>query len=192
MAGPAPPGGRAPEVHHRRSRWPGCGGAGARAAALVALSAHLSARAGACPARRAAVSCRDSAGRPSVSSSLMSASDHPTAHPGKMLPALVLASASPRRRELLWQLGVPHWVAVAVVSEAALGGESAADCVQRLALAKAMQVLRAGATAGQLLRCRGSAAVRDRGTPGCCGRAALAAQESGARGGPRCVKSWST
>jgi len=65
-----------------------------------------------------------------------------------MLPALVLASASPRRRELLWQLGVPHRVAVAEVSEAALGGESAADCVQRLALAKAMQVWRAAALPG--------------------------------------------
>jgi len=78
----------------------------------------------------------------------VSASDHPSAHPGKTPAALVLASASPRRRELLWQLGVPHRVAVADVSEDALGGESAADCVQRLALAKASQVWRLAALAG--------------------------------------------
>jgi septum formation protein len=78
----------------------------------------------------------------------VSASDHHAAHPGKIPPALVLASASPRRRELLWQLGVPHRVAVADVSEDALDGESAADCVQRLALAKAIKVWRAAALPG--------------------------------------------
>lgn len=53
---------------------------------------------------------------------------------------LVLASASPRRRELLHQLGVPHRVHPANLDEARLTGESVAACVQRLALAKAQQV----------------------------------------------------
>ena len=52
-------------------------------------------------------------------------------------PALLLASASPRRRELLWQIGVAHQVASADIDERRRAGESAADCVQRLALAKA-------------------------------------------------------
>jgi septum formation protein len=78
----------------------------------------------------------------------VSANDHHAAHPGKISPVLVLASASPRRRELLWQLGVPHRVAVAGVNEDTLAGESAADCVQRLALAKASKVWRALAPLG--------------------------------------------
>ena len=78
----------------------------------------------------------------------MSASDQHAAHPGKIPPALLLASASPRRRELLWQLGVAHRVAVAELSEEAFDGESAADCVQRLALAKANWVWRAAAVPG--------------------------------------------
>jgi nucleoside triphosphate pyrophosphatase len=52
-------------------------------------------------------------------------------------PALVLASASPRRRSLLWQIGVPHRVVVADIDERVLPGEAPEDCVQRLALAKA-------------------------------------------------------
>jgi len=55
-------------------------------------------------------------------------------------PVLVLASASPRRRELLWQIGVPHRVAIADVDERARSGEPVGECVQRLALAKAMKV----------------------------------------------------
>ena len=50
---------------------------------------------------------------------------------------LCLASASPRRRELLEQLGVPHVVAVPGVDEAVLPGEPAVDYVVRLARAKA-------------------------------------------------------
>lgn len=52
-------------------------------------------------------------------------------------PVLVLASASPRRRALLWQIGVPHRVVVADIDERPRPGERPADCVQRLALAKA-------------------------------------------------------
>jgi len=53
---------------------------------------------------------------------------------------LLLASASPRRRELLWQIGVPHLIAVAAIDEQQLLGETPADCVGRLALAKARKV----------------------------------------------------
>ncbi|HEV3182101.1 MAG TPA: nucleoside triphosphate pyrophosphatase [Steroidobacteraceae bacterium] len=53
------------------------------------------------------------------------------------VPLLCLASASPRRRELLGQLGVPHVLAVPNIDEAVLAGESAADYVVRMARAKA-------------------------------------------------------
>ncbi len=52
-------------------------------------------------------------------------------------PLLCLASASPRRRELLSQLGVPHVLAVPDIDEAVLAGEAAADYVVRMARAKA-------------------------------------------------------
>ena len=52
-------------------------------------------------------------------------------------PLVCLASASPRRRELLGQLGVPHVVAVPNIDEAVLAGESAADYVVRMARGKA-------------------------------------------------------
>lgn len=52
-------------------------------------------------------------------------------------PAIVLASASPRRRELLGQLGVPHEVMAVDVDETPLPGEAPAALAQRLAQAKA-------------------------------------------------------
>lgn len=55
-------------------------------------------------------------------------------------PVLCLASASPRRRELLRQIGVPHCVAAAELDERLLPSESAAEHVKRLALAKARAV----------------------------------------------------
>ena len=54
---------------------------------------------------------------------------------------LVLASASPRRRELLAQLGVPFEVRPADVDETPVPGEAAADLVRRLALSKAQAAL---------------------------------------------------
>jgi septum formation protein len=51
-----------------------------------------------------------------------------------------LASASPRRRELLTQIGVPHVVTVPHVDEAALPGERAHDYVKRIARSKAEAV----------------------------------------------------
>ncbi|MDX1657137.1 MAG: Maf family protein [Candidatus Competibacteraceae bacterium] len=50
---------------------------------------------------------------------------------------LYLASASPRRRELLAQLGVPHQQFAVDVDETPLTGESPEAYVERLALAKA-------------------------------------------------------
>lgn len=51
---------------------------------------------------------------------------------------LCLASASPRRRELLHQIGVPHHVLVTAVDESARADEPAAVYVARVALAKAL------------------------------------------------------
>lgn len=53
------------------------------------------------------------------------------------LPALYLASKSPRRRELLQQIGVPHQVIAADVAEVPRTQESPRDYVQRLAREKA-------------------------------------------------------
>jgi septum formation protein len=55
-------------------------------------------------------------------------------------PVLRLASASPRRRELLAQIGVPHAVAVADVDESARDGEAITAYVERVARAKAAAI----------------------------------------------------
>lgn len=55
---------------------------------------------------------------------------------------LVLASASPRRQELLAQIGLNFRVVVADVDETVRDGEAPADYVVRLARAKALEVLR--------------------------------------------------
>ena len=62
-------------------------------------------------------------------------------------PVLCLASVSPRRRELLSQIGVPHIVAGADIDERVLPGEIPREYVTRLAREKALAV-RGG---GQLL-----------------------------------------
>lgn len=64
----------------------------------------------------------------------------------KRSPDLILASASPRRAELLATLGVCFRVAVADLDETPHPGESAAAYVARLARAKARAVQRATAT----------------------------------------------
>ena len=51
-----------------------------------------------------------------------------------------LASASPRRRELLRQIGVPHVIIHADIDESALAGEAPLQAVQRIARAKAEAV----------------------------------------------------
>jgi septum formation protein len=55
-------------------------------------------------------------------------------------PALILASASPRRSLLLTQIGVPHRVVPSHSDEQRLAGESVEACVRRLAEQKALQV----------------------------------------------------
>lgn len=55
-------------------------------------------------------------------------------------PVIVLASASPRRAELLEQIGLPFRCAVADVDEAPVDAESPGEYVERLALEKAHAV----------------------------------------------------
>jgi septum formation protein len=55
-------------------------------------------------------------------------------------PVIRLASASPRRRELLAQIGVPHAVTGAHIDESVLPGEVPRDYVQRMARSKALVV----------------------------------------------------
>jgi septum formation protein len=62
-------------------------------------------------------------------------------------PDLVLASASPRRRELLERLGLVLVVAAAEIDETPLPGERPADYVRRVAAAKCDAVARARAGA---------------------------------------------
>jgi len=59
-------------------------------------------------------------------------------------PVVCLASMSPRRRELLAQIGVPHTVVAAHVDESLLPRESPADYVARLARLKAITVRERG------------------------------------------------
>jgi septum formation protein len=59
-------------------------------------------------------------------------------------PVLCLASVSPRRRELLAQIGVPYVVVGANIDETALAGETPADYVTRLAVQKALVVRQDG------------------------------------------------
>jgi len=53
---------------------------------------------------------------------------------------LVLASASPRRQELLRNAGIPFTVQPAGIDESPLPGESPRDCAERLARGKALSV----------------------------------------------------
>lgn len=56
------------------------------------------------------------------------------------VPVLRLASASPRRRALLAQIGVPHEVAPADIDEARRPGEPPSEYVARMAHEKALRV----------------------------------------------------
>jgi septum formation protein len=55
---------------------------------------------------------------------------------------LILASASPRRQELLRNAGISFVVQAADIDETPLGGESARECAERLAREKALAVWR--------------------------------------------------
>jgi septum formation protein len=57
-----------------------------------------------------------------------------------MKPVVRLASVSPRRRELLAQIGVPHVVTGAHIDESVHAGEKSHDYVQRMARTKAQAV----------------------------------------------------
>ncbi|HVC30070.1 MAG TPA: Maf family protein [Steroidobacteraceae bacterium] len=59
-------------------------------------------------------------------------------------PVICLASMSPRRRELLAQIGVPHTAVAAHVDESLLPDEPPADYVARLARLKAATVRQRG------------------------------------------------
>jgi nucleoside triphosphate pyrophosphatase len=56
------------------------------------------------------------------------------------LPRVILASASPRRRDLLTLIGVPHEVRPADIDETHRAGEAPADYAERLAREKACAV----------------------------------------------------
>ena len=56
---------------------------------------------------------------------------------GRTSPRLILASSSPRRRQILALLGVPYEVLVAAVAEQPLPGEGPEAAARRVALAKA-------------------------------------------------------
>jgi septum formation protein len=55
-------------------------------------------------------------------------------------PAVILASASPRRAQLLAQIGVPYTIMPAALDEQRLHGEPVEHCVRRLAEQKALKV----------------------------------------------------
>jgi septum formation protein len=63
-------------------------------------------------------------------------------HPSE--PVLCLGSVSPRRRELLTQIGVAFVVAAPDIDESVRSGESPAQYVTRLAQEKALAIRRAG------------------------------------------------
>lgn len=56
-------------------------------------------------------------------------------------PNLILASASPRRRELLDQIGVGYRVVISEIDESALAGEKPGDYVCRVAREKVLDVM---------------------------------------------------
>jgi septum formation protein len=66
--------------------------------------------------------------------------------PAASNPVICLASMSPRRRELLAQIGVPHTVVAAHLDESLRPDESPADYVARLARLKAVTVRERGET----------------------------------------------
>ena len=63
-------------------------------------------------------------------------------HKVDVKPPLILASSSPRRRELLNQIGMAYQVIVADIDESIRPGEDAGDYVCRMAREKALEVQR--------------------------------------------------
>jgi len=75
------------------------------------------------------------------------------------LPRLVLASASPRRRALLAQIGVPHEVLPQDIDESRRDGETPASYVRRMADEKAAAALTALDDAGATVLASDTAVV---------------------------------
>src|SRR6185437_501842 len=126
-------------VPDRRSRRVCGGSAGAKRLLPVPLASHAAACAGACRVGGAAVPRSQHTDPSSVSPRMM-----PVAHPANADAVICLASRSPRRRELLAQIGVPHRVVAAHVDESLLPREAAAEYVARLARLKAATVRQRG------------------------------------------------
>jgi septum formation protein len=76
-------------------------------------------------------------------------------------PLLVLASASPRRQELLARLGIRFAVAPSHIPEVLLPGESAEEHVLRLSREKAREVAGRGEVAGRWFLGSDTEVVRD-------------------------------
>ena len=57
-----------------------------------------------------------------------------------IVPRIVLGSQSPRRRDLLSLIGIPHTVRPADIDESVRPGESPLVCVERLAREKADRI----------------------------------------------------
>ena len=112
-----------------RCRRPGAGVCGAGGQALVPVASRPARYAGARRGRRTVVSRVDGAAGPSLSSRYGRVNGR--------APHLYLASASPRRRELLEQIGVAYRLLAVTVDEEPHSGESAEIYVLRLALDKA-------------------------------------------------------
>ena len=75
--------------------------------------------------------------------------------------SLCLASASPRRRHLLDQIGVPHVVLATDTDESRAAGESPADYVRRVAADKAHAALAQGAHGARAVLAADTAVVLD-------------------------------
>jgi septum formation protein len=77
----------------------------------------------------------------------MSAATHHSASV-QAVPRIVLASQSPRRRDLLSLIGIPHTVRPADIDEAVRPGEGPMACVERLAREKAERIANTERRAG--------------------------------------------
>lgn len=64
----------------------------------------------------------------------------PHAAPAPPAPRVILASQSPRRRDLLSLIGIPHTVRPADIDETVRPGEGPISCVERLAREKAERI----------------------------------------------------